>query len=93
MEKELESKIFYIQDYDGSESLKLEVNKYIKVLKEKYTDCIVTKEFFNGKNILVRCVKVNVEQNKTIKSEKQIELNGKERYKEERTISGGGRFR
>ena len=89
MEKELESKIFYIQDYDGSKSLKLEVNKYIKVLKEKYTDCIVTKEFFNGKNILVRCVKVNFEQNKTIKSE----LNGKERYKEERTISGGGRFR
>ncbi len=93
MEKELESKIFYIKDYDGRESLKFEVNKYIRALKEKYKECIVTKEFFKGENILVRCVKVNFEQNRTIKSEKQIEKNGKERYKEERTIGGGGRFR
>lgn len=46
MEKELESKIFYIQDYDGSESLKLEVNKYIKVLKEKLYRLYSNKRIF-----------------------------------------------
>lgn len=63
MERELEKKIFILSEYLSNEDMEENVNKYIEVLKKKYSNAIITKEFYKGKNILVRATLI---ENKTI---------------------------
>ena len=63
MERELEKKIFILSEYLSNEDMEENVNKYIEVLKKKYSNAIITKEFYKGQNILVRATLV---ENKTI---------------------------
>ena len=54
MEKELESKIFMLKDYNNKEYMEEIIKEYIKMLKNNYPKAIITKEFYKGQNILVR---------------------------------------
>lgn len=63
MERELEKKVFLLNKYVSNEDMDENVNKYIEMLKNKYLNAIITKEFYKGQNILVRATLV---ENKTI---------------------------
>lgn len=63
MERELEKKIFILSEYLSNEDMEENVNKYIEVLKKKYQNAIITKEFYKGQNILFRATLI---ENKTI---------------------------
>ena len=79
MEKELEYKIFYLNDYDDIFYMQKEIKDYVKLLKLNYPNAIITKEFYKGKNILVKATLVyNIEKNhQTIKNkEKEIDDSG-----------------
>lgn len=58
MEKELESKIFMLIDYDNKEKMEEQIKEYIRKLRTEYPQAIVTKEFYKGENILVRATEV-----------------------------------
>lgn len=68
MERELENKVFMLNEYTNKEDMEEEIKKYIEVLKLKYPNAIITREFYKGQNILVRATKIN---NKTI-TDKQV---------------------
>lgn len=72
MERELTSKIFILEEYSSKENMEEHIKEYIYILKEKYPDAIITREFFKGNNILVR---VTETENKTNNNKNQ----GKER--------------
>ena len=67
MERELESKVFMLENYIDKFNMDEEIKKYIKNLKIKYTNATITKEFYKGENILVRATevynKLNVKKN------------------------------
>ena len=73
MERELEKKVFLLNKYVSNEDMEENVNKYIEVLKKKYPNAIITKEFYKGQNILVRA---------TLIESKTINLNQKENERE-----------
>ena len=54
MEKELDSKIFMINDYSDKNNMEEHIKEYIKKLKIDYPTAIITREFYKGENILVR---------------------------------------
>ena len=54
MEKELDSKIFMTINYMNKNDMKVHIEEYIRKLKNEYPTAIITKEFYNGENILVR---------------------------------------
>ena len=68
MERELESKVFMLNEYTNKEDMEEKIKKYIGVLKLKYPNAIITREFYKGQNILVRVTEIN---NKTI-TDKQV---------------------
>ena len=72
MEKELESKIFMLEDYNNKEDMEEIIKEYIKMLKNNYPKAVITKEFYKGSNILVRATTI---ESKTINSKQ----NNKER--------------
>lgn len=51
------------------------IKKYIEILKNIYPNAIVTREFYKGKNILVRATEISnkVINNKKIKKEREID--------------------
>ena len=55
---EIERKIFSIEKYTDKEKMEEEIKKYIKKMEEMYPYAIVTREFFDGKNILVRIAEI-----------------------------------
>ena len=57
MERELYSKIMYFEDYGDKDVFDIEVEKEYKRIKQEYLDCVVTKEFYRGNNILLRVCK------------------------------------
>lgn len=67
MERELENRIFMFDDYKNKEDMEKEIEEYIEILKNKNPDAIITREFYKGKNILVRATElynnVNTRQN------------------------------
>lgn len=63
MERELENKIFMLEDYNCKENMEEHIKEYIYKLKQKYPDAIITKEFYKSQNVLVRATEIN---NKTI---------------------------
>lgn len=74
MEKELASKIFMVNDYASKNNMEEQIKEYIRKLKNEYPTAIVTKEFYKGKNILVRATEVyNKLQSKKKENEKELE--------------------
>ena len=57
---EIERKIFSIEKYSDKEEMEEEIKKYIKQMEEMYPYAVVTREFFDGKNILVRTAEMGV---------------------------------
>lgn len=72
MEKELISKIFSLKNYSNKNNMEEHIKEYIKKLKMEYPTAIITKEFYKGKNILVRATLV---ENKTNNIKKANEKN------------------
>ena len=64
MERELYSKIIYFEDYSSKDIFDFEVEKEYKRIKQEYADCVVTKEFYKGNNILIRACKLTKIQTK-----------------------------
>ena len=58
MEKELDSKIFMINDYSDKNNMEEHIKEYIKKLKMAYPTAIITREFYKGENILVRATQI-----------------------------------
>ena len=74
MEKELDSKIFMINDYSDKNNMEEHIKEYIKKLKIDYPTAIITREFYKGENILVRATQIYEKKNiKHISREKEIE--------------------
>ena len=71
MEKELESKIFLVNDYNTKETMEEHIKEYIRQLKIAYPTAVITREFYKGNNILIRATKIfdnrNVNQEKNKK--------------------------
>ncbi len=63
MERELEKKVFLLNEFVSNEDMEENVKKYIEILKNKYHNAIITREFYKGQNILVRATLI---ENKTI---------------------------
>lgn len=63
MERELEKKVFLLNKYVSNEEMEKSVKKYTEMLKNKYPNAVITKEFYKGQNILVRATLI---ENKTI---------------------------
>ena len=73
MEKELDSKIFMINDYSDKNNMEEHIKEYIKKLKIDYPTAIITREFYKGKNILVRATQIyEIKNIKHISREKEI---------------------
>lgn len=76
MEKELESKIFMVEDYANKNNMEEHIKEYIRKLKMEYPQATITKEFYKGQNILVRATEVyeNVKQKQSTRDkEKEID--------------------
>ena len=74
MEKELNSKVFMVENYSSKNNMEEQIKKYIKKLKIEYPTAIITKEFYKGENILVRATLVeNKTNNVKIVNEKNKE--------------------
>ena len=63
MERELEKKVFLLNKYVSNEEMEKSVKKYIEMLKNKYPNAVITREFYKGQNILIRATLI---ENKTI---------------------------
>ena len=75
MERELDNKIFIVNKYKNKEDMEENIKKYIEILKNKYPNAIITREFYKGQNILVRATEVNNKTNniKIIKKEREMD--------------------
>ena len=73
MERELEKKVFILSEYLSKEDMEENVNKYIEMLKKKYPNAVITREFYKSQNILVRA---------TLIETKTINLKQKENERE-----------
>ena len=58
MEKELENRIFMFDEYINKENMEENIKEYIEILKKKYPNAVITKEFYKGQNVLVRVTKI-----------------------------------
>ena len=75
MEKELENRIFMFEEYINKENMEENIKKYIEILKRKYPNAVITKEFYKGQNVLVRATKIENKAvvQKTKSKEKEID--------------------
>lgn len=48
MERELENKIFMFDEYINKDDMEENIKKYIKILKNKYPNAVITREFYKG---------------------------------------------
>ena len=90
MEKELESKIFILQDYFNKEEMEKDITEYIKKLKKNYPSAMVSKEFYKGRNVLVRVTKIVSPSIKKDNLKKEYELEKEEVRIKEKGINGLG---
>ena len=58
MEREIENKIFMLNEYSDKDDMEEHIKKYIALLKNKYPGAIITREFYKGSNVLVRATKI-----------------------------------
>ena len=75
MERELENKIFMANEYTNKDDMEEKIKEYIEVLKFKYPNAIITREFYKGQNVLVRVTETNnrVIANKQVNKEREID--------------------
>ena len=75
MERELENKIFMLNEYTSKENMEKRIRKYIEILKNKYPNAIITREFYKGQNILVRATEISnkASTNKQVNKEREID--------------------
>ena len=75
MEIELENKIFMLNDYINKDDMEENIKKYIEILKNKYPNVIITREFYKGQNILVRATEISnkANTNKQVNKEREID--------------------
>ena len=75
MERELENKIFMLNDYINKDDMEENIKKYIDILKNKYPNAIITREFYKGQNILVRATEISNKAitNKQVNKEREID--------------------
>jgi len=75
MERELENKIFMLNDYINKDDMEENIKKYIDILKNKYPNAIITREFYKGQNILVRATEISNKAitNKQLNKEREID--------------------
>lgn len=91
MEYELESKEFYINEFQDKKDMNHGIKKYIAELKYKYPQAIVTKEFVRDNRILVKATLIkNIPIQKRRRDDKQEELEKEEVRIKERGINGVG---
>jgi hypothetical protein len=90
MEKELESKIFMVQDYSSKEEMEKNIKEYISKLKKSYPYAIVTREFYKGRNILIRATKIFILSKRKNDYEKENQLEKEEVRIKEKGINGLG---
>ncbi len=90
MGKELESKIFILQDYLNKEEMEKDIKQYMNKLKNNYPSAIITKEFYKGKNILVKATKITSPSIKKNNLEKEYEIEKDEVRIKEKGINGLG---
>ncbi len=74
MEKELASRIFIFEEYNGKEDMEQTITAYIKKLKENYPKAVVTREFYKGRNILVRATEIYNKTANTKHNNKEREI-------------------
>ena len=86
MEKELATKVFTLEDYISKENMDEQIKKYMYMLKIKFPSAIITKEFYNGNNILVRATEIN----NYAKKDNKDELEREEIRIKEKGINGLG---
>ncbi len=60
MEQEVERKVFYRKDFKEVKDLEVAAEEFAKKMREQYTDCMVTKEYVNVNDILVRVTTVKM---------------------------------
>lgn len=58
MEEELERRVFYKKDYDDVKKMEQEAEAFAKKKRIEYPDCLVSKEYVNAVDILVRVTTV-----------------------------------
>ena len=63
LERELENKIFIFDEYKNKDEMEENIKKYIVILKNKYANAVITREFYKGQNILVRATKIENKEN------------------------------
>lgn len=75
MERELEKKIFMLNEYINKDEMEENIKKYIDELKCKYSNAIITREFYKGQNVLIRATEINNKsiESKQINKEKEID--------------------
>ena len=75
MERELENKIFMLNEFINKDDMEENIKKYIDILKNKYPNAIITREFYKGQNILVRVTEISNKAitNKQVNREREID--------------------
>lgn len=73
MERELAKKLFILEDYNSKENMEEHIKEYIYMLKEKFPDLIITREFYKGSNVLVRATQTYTNNQDKNKDEYEIE--------------------
>lgn len=46
------------EEYINKENMEENIKKYIEILKKKYPNAVITKEFYKGQNVLVRATQI-----------------------------------
>lgn len=75
MERELENKIFMLNEFINKDDMEENIKKYIDILKNKYPNAIITREFYKEQNILVRATEISNKAitNKQVNKEREID--------------------
>ena len=75
MEREFENKIFMLNEFINKDDMEKNIKKYIDILKNKYHNAIITREFYKGQNILVRATEISNKAitNKQVNKEREID--------------------
>lgn len=75
MERELENKIFMLNEFINKDDMEENIKKYLVILKNKYPNAIITREFYKGQNILVRATEISNKAitNKQVNKEREID--------------------
>lgn len=90
MEQEIERKIFLIENYNDKFIMEEEIKRYINKLRKDFPSAIVTREFYEGRNILIRATQINNKHNENKKEDIENELEQQEVRIKELGINGLG---